>query len=115
MSFSRISLFVVLSSWSTIVLAAGAGIHQKISDLIKSGSPLLQYPTQITQDIVPKRVHSHNDCGSLDPSSWGFAIRLTVNLDWREVPLLTALSYGVGSVEADVWLSGSDLLVRGIP
>lgn len=38
-----------------------------------------------------------------------------VNPDWREVPLLTALSYGVSSVEADLWLFGDDLLVRVIP
>ena len=41
-----------------------------------------------------------------------FATSLTVKLDWRDVPLYTALSYGVGSVEADVWLSGGDLLVN---
>ena len=36
---------------------------------------------------------------------------LTWKLDWRDVPVLTALSYGASSIEADVWLSGSDLLV----
>ena len=113
MSFSKLSFLVVLSSWSAVVLA-GAGIHKQIRDLIKSDSPLLQYPTQVTQDIVPKGIHSHNDCASFTPSLCGFATRLTVNLDWREVPLLTALSYGVGSVEADVWLFGDDLLVRVI-
>lgn len=35
-----------------------------------------------------------------------------VRLDWREVPLLTALSYGVASVEADVWLVDEKLYVR---
>ena len=111
---SKLSSFVILSSWLTAVLA-GAGIHKQIRDLIKSNSPLLQYPTQVTQDIVPKGIHSHNDCASFASSSWGFATRLTANLDWRDVPLLTALSYGVGSVEADVWLFGDDLLVRAIP
>ena len=109
--FSKLSLFVVFSSWSTAVLAE-AGIHKKIKDLIKSNSPLLQYPTQITQDIVPKRIHSHNDCPLFVFPSYGFARGLTVNLDWRDVPLLTALSYGVASVEADVWLFDGDLLVR---
>jgi len=75
----------------TIALA-GAGIQEQIRDLVKSGSPLLQYPTQLTQDIVPKRIHSHNDY-------------------WRAIPLLTALSYGVASVEADLWLSNGELLV----
>lgn len=113
MSFSKLSFFVALSSWSATVLA-GAGIHKQIEDLIKSNSPLLQYPTQITQDIVPKGIHSHNDCASFSSASWGFATGLMVSPDWREVPLLTALSYGASSVEADVWLLGDDLLVRAI-
>ena len=108
---SKLSLLVIFSSWSTVVLAE-AGIHKKIKDLIKSNSPLLQYPTQVTQDIVPKRIHSHNDCPSFGLPSRGFIKRLTVSLDWRDVPLLTALSYGVTSVEADVWLFDGDLLVR---
>lgn len=111
MTFSKLSLFVVLSSWSALVLGE-AGIHKRIRDLIKSNSPLLQYPTQITQDIVPKGIHSHNDCALFAPASYGFVTKLTIRLDWREVPLLTALSYGVGSVEADVWLFDGDLLVR---
>jgi len=109
--FSKLSLLVVLSSWSTVVLAE-AGIHRKIKDLVKSNSPLLWYPTQITQDIVPKRIHSHNDCPLFALPSYGFAKGLSANLDWRDVPLLTALSYGVTSVEADVWLFEGDLLVR---
>lgn len=32
--------------------------------------------------------------------------------DWRDVPLLTALSYGVASVEADVYLVNGTLYVR---
>jgi len=109
--FSKLSFLVVFSSWSTVVLAE-AWVHKKIKDLIKSNSPLLQYPTQITQDIVLKRIHSHNDCPLFALPSYGPAQRLTVNLDWRDVPLLTALSYGVASVEADVWLFEGDLLVR---
>jgi len=109
--FSKLSLLVVFSLWSTVVVAE-AGIHKKIKDLIKSNSPLLQYPTQVTQDLVPKRIHSHNDCPSFAPPSCDFAKGLTVNLDWRDVPLLTALSYGVTSVEADVWLFDGNLLVR---
>ncbi|KAJ7837519.1 hypothetical protein B0H14DRAFT_3702273 [Mycena olivaceomarginata] len=65
-----------------------------------TNSSLLRYPTdanelnhlQFTQDIVPKPIHSHNDY-------------------WRDVPLLTALSLGVASVEADVWLVGDTLYV----
>ena len=58
MSFSKLSLF---SSWSAVALAR-ASVHKQIKDLIKSNSSLLQYPTQFTQDIVPKQIHSHNDC-----------------------------------------------------
>ncbi|KAF8271405.1 hypothetical protein EI94DRAFT_1770412 [Lactarius quietus] len=46
----------------------------------------------ITQNIVLKRIHSHNDY-------------------WRNVPFLTALSFGVSSVEADVWLVNVTLYV----
>ncbi|KAF2157690.1 hypothetical protein K461DRAFT_289985 [Myriangium duriaei CBS 260.36] len=46
--------------------------------------PQYQYPTQLTQNIVPKAFHSHNDY-------------------WRELPFWSALSYGAVSVEADVW------------
>ena len=31
--------------------------------------------------------------------------------DWRDVPLLSALSFGVASVEADVWLINKTLFV----
>lgn len=57
-------------------------------------------------DTLPQRLCAI--CSSLR----GFATRLTVYIDWREVPLLTALSYGISSVEADVWLFEGDLLVR---
>ncbi|VEU22272.1 DEKNAAC103285, partial [Brettanomyces naardenensis] len=43
----------------------------------------------LTNDVFIKQIHSHNDY-------------------WRERPLLTALSYGVQSVEADVWNFQSD-------
>ncbi|KAF8898655.1 hypothetical protein BD779DRAFT_1430808 [Infundibulicybe gibba] len=68
------------------------GIIDQISSLESSNSPLLKYPTQLTQNIVPKPIHSHNDY-------------------WRDVPLLTAVSFGVASVEADVWLVDGDLFV----
>lgn len=114
MSSPKLLLFVLLSSLSTVVLAR-ASVHKQIKDLIKSNSPLLQYPTQFTQDIVPKQIHSHNDCLLLVSPVCCFATGLTARLDWRDVPLFTALSYGVGSVEADVWLSGNDLLVGVVP
>ena len=41
---------------------------------------------------MQKGIHSHNDY-------------------WRDVPLYTALSYGVISVEADVWLVNGTLYI----
>ncbi|KAF5356011.1 hypothetical protein D9756_003833 [Leucocoprinus leucothites] len=84
-----------------LILGVGAAfaqpsILQDISHLESSRSPLLQYPTQLTQNIVPKPIHSHNDY-------------------WRDVPLLTAVSLGVASVEADVWLVNGQLFVGHEP
>ncbi|KAJ3568799.1 hypothetical protein NP233_g5478 [Leucocoprinus birnbaumii] len=85
------------------LLLLGAGttfaqpsILQEIAHLESSKSPLLQYPTQLTQNLVPKPIHSHNDY-------------------WRDVPLLTAVSLGVASVEADVWLVNGQLFVGHEP
>ncbi|KAG7729800.1 hypothetical protein KL933_000880 [Ogataea haglerorum] len=41
--------------------------------------------TELTKDVFVKQIHSHNDY-------------------WREYPCLTALSLGVQSIEADVWV-----------
>jgi len=46
----------------------------------------------LTTGVVPKRIHSHNDY-------------------LRAVPLYEALSFGVVSVEADVWLVNGQLLI----
>lgn len=42
--------------------AAKPGVDQQIMQLEASNSKLLQYPTQFTQGIMPKMIHSHNDC-----------------------------------------------------
>lgn len=54
--------------------------------------PLYTYPTSLTQGIIPKAMHSHNDY-------------------WRPVPFYSALSAGAISVEADVWLYNNTLHV----
>lgn len=54
--------------------------------------PLYTYPTHLTQGIIPKQMHSHNDY-------------------WRPIPFYSALSAGAISVEADVWLYNSTLHV----
>ncbi|KAJ3559758.1 hypothetical protein NM688_g139 [Phlebia brevispora] len=75
-----------------LLVAGKATVNDQIAQLENSNSPSLQYPTQLTQNIVPKGIHSHNDY-------------------WRDVPVLTALSFGVASVEADVWLVNGTLFI----
>jgi len=88
-----LGLFSLLGSFLLFgQTAKAAGVDDQIAILLKEHSPLLTYPTDFTRDIVPKAIHSHNDY-------------------WRQVPLLTALSYGVSSVEADVWLVDGMLFV----
>lgn len=54
------------------------------------------FPQWPTHGVIPVPCHSHNDY-------------------WRRVPLLSALEAGCISVEADVWLSGEELLVGHSP
>ncbi|MCJ1460991.1 hypothetical protein MMC28_011373 [Mycoblastus sanguinarius] len=54
--------------------------------------PLYTYPTVLTQGVVPKSIHSHNDY-------------------WRDVPFYSAISLGAVSVEADVWLYNGTLYI----
>ncbi|KAJ7110123.1 hypothetical protein C8R44DRAFT_935479 [Mycena epipterygia] len=91
------TLAAVLTLTSLVGLSSQRpGVLDEISMLEASNSTLLRYPTDasfgFTQNIVPKAIHSHNDY-------------------WRDVPLLTALSFGVASVEADVWLVGETLYI----
>jgi hypothetical protein len=44
------------------VVGALRGVDQAIMQLEKANSPLINYPTDFTQNIVPKMIHSHNDC-----------------------------------------------------
>ena len=60
---------------------------QKI--LSNNNSTLYTYPTQLTQGIIPKAFHSHNDY-------------------WRPLPFYSALAAGAVSVEADVWSVSTD-------
>ncbi|ETN44502.1 uncharacterized protein HMPREF1541_10172 [Cyphellophora europaea CBS 101466] len=55
-------------------------------------SELYTYPTALTQGIIPKPIHSHNDY-------------------WRPIPFYSALAVGAASIEADVWLFDDTLLV----
>ncbi|KAF3765626.1 hypothetical protein M406DRAFT_60290 [Cryphonectria parasitica EP155] len=55
-----------------------------------STDPKYTYPTSLTQGIIPKNFHSHNDY-------------------WRPVPVYSAISVGALSIEADVWLYNGTL------
>ncbi|KAM3417404.1 hypothetical protein BST61_g5651 [Cercospora zeina] len=64
---------------------------QKILAGVQKGD-YYTYPTDLTQGIIPKAIHSHNDY-------------------WRPIPFYSALSVGAISVEADVWLKNGTLHV----
>ncbi|GAA5981959.1 hypothetical protein JCM11641_006811 [Rhodosporidiobolus odoratus] len=49
----------------------------------------LRMPSGFSRNLPERRMHSHNDY-------------------WRDVPVFTALSHGVLSIEADVWLNPKD-------
>lgn len=72
----------------------GPDVSLSLQDILNQGhqGPLYTYPTSLTQGIVPKGIHSHNDY-------------------WRDVPFYTALSVGAISIEADVWLYNGTLHV----
>jgi hypothetical protein len=87
---------------ASFVLTALAGVVAAQSDipiskplqaiLAQAGTGKYTYPTSLTQGIIPKAIHSHNDY-------------------WRPVPFYSALSVGAISVEADVWLYNETLYV----
>ncbi|KAK3627854.1 hypothetical protein LTR56_018970 [Elasticomyces elasticus] len=88
----------MLSALLTTALAATAYAQADISlshplqNILSHAhqGPLYTYPTQLTQGIIPKPFHSHNDY-------------------WRPLPFYSALSVGALSVEADVWLYNETL------
>ncbi|KAI1861266.1 uncharacterized protein JN550_010945 [Neoarthrinium moseri] len=92
-----------MKPWVLCVSAITAPLVLAQSDIPISGSlqsilshgasnPLYTYPTQLTQGIIPKPIHSHNDY-------------------WRPLPFWSALSVGAVSIEADVWLYNETLHV----
>jgi len=89
------------STLVTAVVAATASyaqsdipLSQPLQNILSNAmtGPLYTYPTDLTQGIVPKAFHSHNDY-------------------WRPIPFYSALSVGAVSVEADVWLYNGTLHV----
>lgn len=70
-------------------------IQRIVASWGRPGSPTeveAKFPTDFSRDIIPIPCHSHNDYT-------------------RKVPLYDALAAGCTGVEADVWMTNSDLLV----
>ncbi|KAJ5775511.1 uncharacterized protein N7511_000522 [Penicillium nucicola] len=94
--FSVFMLFItgiVVALFAGPVPAFGA-ITSSLQSILKNthGSKEYGYPTDITRDLLPIPVHSHNDY-------------------WRDEPFYTGLSHGCTSTEADVWLYNGTLYV----
>ncbi|KAJ5688917.1 hypothetical protein N7462_003309 [Penicillium macrosclerotiorum] len=87
--------------WLIAVVTALSGADPVIGSITSSLQSILKnthgskdygYPTDVTRDLLPIPVHSHNDY-------------------WREKPFYTGLSKGCTSTEADVWLYNGTLYV----
>jgi len=76
------------------VLASAPDVSLSLQAILNQAhqGPLYTYPTSLTQGIIPKGIHSHNDY-------------------WRDVPFYSAISVGAISTEADVWLYNSTLYI----
>lgn len=76
------------------VSAVGLDVSPALQNVLNKAHQALlyTYPTSLTQGIIPKSIHSHNDY-------------------WRDVPFYSAISVGAVSVEADVWLYNGTLYI----
>ena len=77
-----------------VVAQSDIPLSQDLQNILANAGqgPYYTYPTDLTQEIVPKQFHSHNDY-------------------WRAIPFYSALSVGAISVEADVWLYNGTLYI----
>ncbi|KAI9759626.1 MAG: hypothetical protein M4579_002194 [Chaenotheca gracillima] len=93
MSSSYLALLPLLLS-SLSVPSLAAEVPPALSNILSNThqSPLYTYPTDLTRNIPPVKIHSHNDY-------------------WRDLPFYSALSVGAISIEADVWLYNDTLYV----
>ncbi|KAF2437187.1 hypothetical protein EJ08DRAFT_684705 [Tothia fuscella] len=91
---SSSSIALLFSLISTSCAAPVLGVSETLQNILQNThkSNLYTYPTDLTRDIIPKQIHSHNDY-------------------WRAIPFYSALSVGAVSVEADVWLINGTLYV----
>lgn len=90
----RISIIVSALIAAPYAVAVTPDVSTALQQILNQGhqGPLYTYPTSLTQGIIPKLIHSHNDY-------------------WRDVPFYSAISVGAVSVEADVWLYNGTLHV----
>ncbi|CAI7577603.1 unnamed protein product [Penicillium crustosum] len=93
------SAFMLFLTSVVVALLAGpdpaiGAITSSLQSILKNthGSADYRYPTDLTRDLLPIPVHSHNDY-------------------WRDEPFYTGLSHGCTSTEADVWLFNGTLYV----
>ena len=95
MQYTSVSAFLTLA---TLGLAINPDVSPALQQILDKAHqpPLYTYPTSLTQGIVPKLIHSHNDY-------------------WRDVPFYSAISVGAVSVEADVWLYNGTLHIGHEP
>ncbi|KAL2064930.1 hypothetical protein VTL71DRAFT_4070 [Oculimacula yallundae] len=88
--------FLGFTTFSTVgaVVPGSPDVSPSLQDILNKAhkGPLYTYPTSLTQGIIPKGIHSHNDY-------------------WRDVPFYSALAVGAISIEADVWLYNNSLFV----
>ena len=110
------SLLTTLLAFSSLVPAQEQPPCPPLQSILASAyqAPLYTYPTSLTQGIVPKNLHSHNDCKHPLTSTHTRRTHQLIPLpikDWRPLPFYSALSVGAISVEADVWLYNSTLHV----
>lgn len=88
-----LSSLLVTASAALILAQSDILLSPKLQSILKqAGQGAYIYPTSLTQAIIPKAVHSHNDY-------------------WRPVPVFSALSIGAVSIEADVWLVNGTLYI----
>lgn len=81
----------VLLLLAALTSAARSQSNSALESILSlAGTGNYTYPTSLTQGIIPKALHSHNDY-------------------WRPVPFYSALSVGAVSIEADVWLINNTL------
>lgn len=86
------TLFITALAITAAVAQSDIPLSHPLNAILShaESGPLYTYPTHLTQGIVPKNFHSHNDY-------------------WRPIPFYSALAHGAMSVEADCWLYNGTL------